>query len=75
MPRKNWLWERILGLLGVVIVLTSLSATMAASVPFQPREVFATVGNGEVQHYDKNGNLLETLYTGLGGYTTWIGMN
>jgi len=38
--------------------------------PFSQGHVFAAVSNGRVQHYDANGNLLETLNTGLGGFTT-----
>jgi len=33
-------------------------------------DVFAAVSGGKVQHYDKNLNLIETLDTGLGGFTT-----
>jgi hypothetical protein len=37
---------------------------------FQAGNVIAGVGNGQVQHYDGTGRLLETLDTGLGGFTT-----
>ncbi|MGH1362672.1 MAG: Ig-like domain-containing protein [Calditrichia bacterium] len=40
------------------------------TVPFVRGNVFAAVANGSVQHYDNNGNLLETLDSGLGGFTT-----
>ncbi|MCK4827817.1 hypothetical protein KA005_69455 [bacterium] len=62
--------KRILGIIGIFIALTALSATVAAALPFQVGDVFASVSNGQVQHYDKNGILLETLDTGLGGFTT-----
>jgi len=40
------------------------------TAPFAIGNVFAAVANGSVQHYDGNGNLLETLNSGLGGFTT-----
>jgi hypothetical protein len=48
----------------------ALSATIAVAVPFQKGDVFAAVNNGQVQHYNSSGGLLEILDTGLGGYTT-----
>jgi streptogramin lyase len=39
--------------------------------PFEKGDVFAAVGNGQVQHYDSLGNLLGTLITSpTGGFTT-----
>jgi len=46
------------------------TAAYAPSAPFKTGDVFAGVNNGNVQHYDGNGNLLETLNTGSGSYTT-----
>ena len=66
---KSSLRKRTLGIIEIVVVLMALS-TVASAIPFQVGDVFAAVGNGNVQHYDKNGNLLETLNTGLGGFTT-----
>lgn len=40
------------------------------NVPFEDGHVFAAVGNGQVQHYDAAGNLLEVLNSNLGGFTT-----
>ncbi len=60
----------ISGLIGIVVALIALSATMAAAVPFQKGDVFAAVNNGQVQHYDSGGVLLETLNTGFGGFTS-----
>src|SRR3989304_5806701 len=42
----------------------------ALVVKFEKGHVFAAVSNGQVQHYDAVGNLLETLDCGFGGYTT-----
>ncbi len=42
----------------------------AVNVPFEDGHVFAAVGNGQVQHYDAAGNLLEVLNSNLGGFTT-----
>src|SRR5512140_3541012 len=41
----------------------------AAAVPFNAGDVFAAVNDGNVQHYDASGTLLETLNTGQGGAT------
>jgi len=37
---------------------------------FQTGDVFVAVGNGQVQWRDSSGNLIHTLDTGLGGFTT-----
>ncbi len=42
----------------------------ADHVPFQVGHVLVSVGNGQVQHRDAAGNLLETLNTLQGGFTT-----
>ncbi|MCB0176188.1 MAG: hypothetical protein KDJ97_37160 [Anaerolineae bacterium] len=42
----------------------------AESELFRTGDVFVGVSNGQYQHYDINGNLLETLSDGLGGFTT-----
>jgi hypothetical protein len=54
------------GLLGIAL---SWSAS-AEPAPFNQGDVFAAVNSGRVQHYDAAGNLIETLNTGLGGFTT-----
>lgn len=58
---KGTLRKRISGLIGIVVVLMALSATIAAAVPFQKGDVFAGVGNGQIRHYDKNGTFIENL--------------
>jgi RHS repeat-associated protein/CSLREA domain-containing protein len=45
-------------------------SALADPAPFQNGDIIASVSAGLVQHYDKTGNLLETLDTGLGGLTT-----
>jgi len=54
------------GLLGIVLSWSAL----AEAAPFNLGDVFAAVSSGRVQHYDAAGNLIETLNTGLGGFTT-----
>lgn len=53
--------KRISGLIGIIVVLMAISATIAAAVPFQKGDVFAGVGNGQIRHYDKNGIFIENL--------------
>jgi hypothetical protein len=43
---------------------------LANAAPFNVGDVFASVGNGQVQHYNSSLVLLETLNTGQGGFTT-----
>ncbi len=43
---------------------------LVSNFPFQVGDVFTAVASGRVQHYDGSGNLLGTLNTGLGGFTT-----
>src|SRR6266849_3436102 len=56
-----------------LILLTlclGLTALPASATTYQLGDVFVTVGNGKVQHRDAAGNLLETLDTLRGGFTT-----
>lgn len=46
--------------LGVVIS----GSLGAAGVPFQTGDVFVSIGGGNISHYSKAGNLLDTLHTG-----------
>jgi sugar lactone lactonase YvrE len=55
----------VAGALGLIVASGSASA-----LPFNKGDVFASVASGNVQHYDKDLNLLETLNTGAGGFTT-----
>ena len=60
---------RVLFLIGLYVCLASQSV-WAEHVPFQAGHVFISVSNGQVQHRDAAGNLLETLDTLQGGFTT-----
>lgn len=51
---------------GLILCLPAVSLAVA----FQLGDVFGAIGNGQVAHYDKNGNFIETLTTGQGGFTT-----
>ena len=42
----------------------------ASATPFNVGDVFTSVNNGQVQHYNSSLALLETLNTGVGGFTT-----
>lgn len=46
-----------------------LAGSEASAAPFSYGDVFAALNGGKVQHYNSSGVLLETLDTGLGGYT------
>lgn len=48
----------------------SLGAGAAQAATFSVGDVMASTGSGTVQHYDAAGTLLETLNTGVGGFTT-----
>lgn len=52
-----------------MVLAASLTQTDAFAAPFSYGDVFASVNNGKVLHYNSSGALLETLETGLGGYT------
>ncbi|GAA3896303.1 hypothetical protein GCM10022276_14120 [Sphingomonas limnosediminicola] len=47
-----------------------LCSNAAQAVPFSSGDIFAAISNGKVAHYDHGGTLLQTLDSGLGGYTT-----
>ncbi len=55
------------GLIAAAAILIGAPASAAA---FQVGYVFASIGGGQVQVYDQSGNFIQTLDTGLGGYTT-----
>jgi DNA-binding beta-propeller fold protein YncE len=63
--RSNMIIRRIL----VAAVMFAMTVPVYA-VPFELGDIFAATGSGQVQHYDSDGNLLETLNTTQGGYTT-----
>jgi len=51
----------------MAIVLVLVAQGQASAATFSNGDVFASVSNGLVQHYDSAGNLLETLDTTKGG--------
>jgi hypothetical protein len=55
---------------GALAALVLLWSPPAQALPFQLGDIFAAVNNGDVQHYNAAGTLLETLNTGQGGFTT-----
>lgn len=54
----------------VLNVPVLLGLNSAHAVPFQTGDVFAAVGNGNIDHYTGAGVLLETLNIGASGFTT-----
>jgi hypothetical protein len=62
--------REIFSVLITVIVLAAVCSTAAIAAPFQYGDVFAAVGNGQIDHYDSTGTYIETLDTGLGGSTS-----
>lgn len=46
-----------------------------ASIPWVTGDVFVGVSNGSYQVYDNDGNFLETINDGLGGFTTGCAFN
>jgi hypothetical protein len=57
------------GILVAGLVTGLLAAMPALAAPFEVGDVLASVGNGQVQDY-RGGVLIQTLNTGLGGFTT-----
>lgn len=60
----------ILTTFGVLGALLLLWSAQAQALPFNLGDIFAAVNQGRVQHYNSAGVLLETLNTGVGGFTT-----
>jgi sugar lactone lactonase YvrE len=58
---------------GIFVFL--LSSAVADAVPFNKGDVFVSVGSGQVEHYNTSLNLVETLNTGQGGFTTGSGFD
>src|SRR5450756_883736 len=58
---KSSLKKQISGLIGIVVFLMALSATIAVAVPFQKGDVFAGVGSGKISEYTPTGTLVQTL--------------
>lgn len=57
-------------LLMLVTLCLGFSALPASAIPYKLGDVFVAVANGKVQHRDAAGNLLETLDTLQGHFTT-----
>jgi hypothetical protein len=51
-------------------VLVGASSFPSFAIPFQLGDVFASVGNGEVDHFRNDGTFVQTLNTTNGGFTT-----
>lgn len=60
----------VMTMVGALAALVLLWSPAAQALPFNLGDIFAAVNLGRVQHYDSAGNLLETLNTGVGGFTT-----
>src|SRR5262249_30629727 len=72
-PRAGWwpLGRRTTLLLSLVLGAAScpVMTRPAMAAAFGAVDVFASVNNGDVKHYNNAGPLLETLNTGVGGVT------
>lgn len=56
---------------GLLLVLAvGLISGIGLAATFQTGDVFASVSNGQVNWYRSNGTFVQTLNTGLGGFTT-----
>lgn len=53
-----------------VAVAAALLSAVPAGAQFQTGDVFASVNSGRVNQYRSNGTLVQTLNTGMGGFTT-----
>jgi streptogramin lyase len=62
---RHWLQISLMLTIGALFFSTTASA-----VTFGTGDIFASTGGGTVQVYDPTGVLLDTLNTGLGGFTT-----
>ena len=54
----------------MLILLSVITISFDASAQFQTGDVFIAVSNGQVQWRQPDGTLVQTLNTGLGGFTT-----
>jgi hypothetical protein len=51
------------------------TTTSPSSTKFTSGHVFVSVSNGQVQEFQPNGTFVQTLDTGLGGFTTGLGFD
>lgn len=61
---NKFLARLVVGVLGVV------GCAAASAAPYVVGQVFASIGSGLVNVYNPNGTLVQTLNTGVGGFTT-----
>lgn len=50
----------------IILLFTNSQPYISFAAPFQKGDIFASVDDGRVQHYNPSGELLETLDTGKG---------
>ena len=62
--------KKFWAVLGVVGLSATMAVGAAQAATFTTGDVFASVGNGQVQEYSAAGVLVDTLNTGQGGFTT-----
>jgi hypothetical protein len=63
--------KMVVSLVVALALLLSLTPVVVTAVsPYNYGDVFAAVNNGKVWRYDNNGNFIEELDTGCGGFTT-----
>jgi hypothetical protein len=54
----------------VSVIAIAISASPVSAAPSAVGDIFAAIGNGQVNHYTNSGTFIETLNTGQGGFTT-----
>jgi DNA-binding beta-propeller fold protein YncE len=54
----------------LLVLAVGLISGIGLAATFQTGDVFASVSNGQVNWYRSNGTFVQTLNTGLGGFTT-----
>lgn len=59
-------------LAAAAVLAAGLVHSDASAAQFSYGDIFASVSNGQVYHYNSGGDLLETLDTGLGGITAGL---
>jgi len=67
--------KSVMTIVGALAALVLLWSPQAQALPFNIGDIFAAVNAGRVQHYNAAGNLLETLNTTQGGFTTGMGFD
>ncbi len=62
-PKVCEMIRLVFGVIGLVAVMAL--PNIASAIPFQSGDVFAGVGNGFIKRFDNNGNLIQTLDSGV----------